>query len=240
MANSWFDFKQFRINQEKTAMKVGTDGVLLGTWVDVNNVQTALDIGTGTGLIALMLAQRNSKLKIDAIDIDENAYEQAKENFKSSQWEERFSVKHQSLKQYEAETSCKYDLIVCNPPYFANGVKSGDEKRRIARHADELTLDDLFEYSSRLINDAGRMGIVFPFVDYERVLTVAKNSGLYPHEVVRVKPVAGKDFVRMLISFSKRHDSSLKESELTIETDRRHFYTDEFKSLVKGFYLQLK
>ena len=221
-------------------MKVGTDGVLLGAWVDVANVKKALDIGTGTGLIALMMAQRNVQLKIDAIDIDESACEQAEENFESSLWSERLTVKHQSLKQYAEETSCKYDVIVCNPPYFTNGVKAGDEKRRVARHADELTLDELFEYSHRLLSDNGRLGIVFPFADYNRVLNTAENRGLYPDEVVRVKPVAAKDFVRVLISFSKSDNNDIKESELTIETDRRHFYTEEFKRLVEDFYLNVK
>ena len=131
-------------------------------------------------------------------------------------------------------------MIVCNPPYFTNGVKAGDEKRRVARHADELTLDELFEYSHRLLNDNGRLGIVFPFADYNRVLNTAENRGLYPEEVVRVRPVAGKDFVRVLIRFSKSGCSNFKESELTIETDRRHFYTEEFKRLVEDFYLNVK
>jgi tRNA1Val (adenine37-N6)-methyltransferase len=131
-------------------------------------------------------------------------------------------------------------VIVCNPPYFTNGVKAGDEKRRVARHADELTLDELFEYSHMLLSDNGRLGIVFPFADYNRVLNTAENRGLYPEEVVRVRPVAGKDFVRVLIRFSKSDNNDIKESELTIETDCRHFYTEEFKKLVEDFYLNVK
>ena len=240
MSNSWFAFKQFKINQDKTAMKVGTDGVLLGAWVDVVNVETALDIGTGTGLIALMMAQRNSRLKVDAIDIEESACEQAEENFDSSPWSERLTVKHQSLKQYADETGCKYDVIVCNPPYFTNGVKAGDEKRRIARHADELTLDELFEQSNRLLNDSGRLNLVYPHAGYESLVFTAGKYGLFPEVVVHVRPIAGKDFVRVLISLSKSDAGNFKESELTIETDRRHFYTVEFKRLVEDFYLNVK
>ncbi len=240
MSNSWFAFKQFKINQDKTAMKVGTDGVLLGAWIDVTNAQTALDIGTGTGLIALMMVQRNSRLGVDAIDIDESACEQAEENFDSSLWRERLTVKHQSLKQYAAETGCKYDVIVCNPPYFTNGVKAGDEKRRIARHTDELTVDELFEQSSILLNDSGRLNLVYPHAGFESLVLTAGKHGLHPEVVVHVRPIAGKDFVRVLICFSKSDSSNIKESELTIETDRRHYYTEEFKRLVADFYLNVK
>lgn len=240
MANSWFEFKQFRINQDKTAMKVGTDGVLLGSWIDVENAVNALDIGTGTGLLALMIAQRSREVRIDAIDIDKGAYEQARENTEASPWSDRLDVFHNSLKEFSGKSEEKYDLIVCNPPYFTNGVKSDDEKRSIARHADELTLDELFKYSSQLLSDIGNLGIIFPYTDFDRTVLAAKNRGLYPKDVLYVKPIIDKDFVRVLISFSRIDIGSFNEDELTIETDRRHFYTDEFKNLVRDFYLQLK
>ncbi len=221
-------------------MKVGTDGVLLGAWVDVENAVNALDIGTGTGLIALMMAQRNSKVRIDTIDIDKSACVQAKENIEASPWPARIDIFHSSLANFAATARSKYDLIVCNPPYFTNSKKSNDEKRRIARHADELTLDDLFKYSSQLLSDNGKLGIVFPYTDYERVLFAAKNQGLYPEDVVCVKPTAGKGFVRVLIRFRKSDTGRFEESELTIETKRRHFYTEEFKNLVRDFYLNVK
>ncbi len=221
-------------------MKVGTDGVLLGAWADVAYMESALDIGTGTGLIALMMAQRNNRLRVDAIDIDKSACTQAKENFDSSPWGERIILKNRSLKQYAKEAGCKYDMIVCNPPYFTNGVKSGNEKRRIARHAEGLSVDELFEQGVSLLNDTGRLSIVFPYSGLSDLVSTAYMHGLYPEVIVRVRPIAQKDFVRVLIRFSRINSGTAEESELTIETDRRHFYTKEFKSLVKDFYLNVK
>ena len=240
MANSWFAFKQFKINQDRAAMKVGTDGVLLGAWVDVEDAVDVLDIGAGTGLIALMMAQRNSMLNIDAIDIDSNACEQAKENIEASPWSGRVIVHNISLEHFVKSSSLRYDLIVCNPPYFTNSKRSIDESRRIARHTDELTLDDLFRFSSPLITDRGKLGIVYPYADFDRAVSEAKDWGLFPEKVTFVRPTADKEYVRVLIIFSKDDKVGFSENELVIETDQRHFYTEEFKSLVRDFYLQLK
>jgi tRNA1Val (adenine37-N6)-methyltransferase len=237
VSNSWFRFKQFKINQDRTAMKVGTDGVLLGAWTDVANAKRVLDIGTGTGLIALMIAQRNSEAVVDAIDIDEHACGQAEENAAASPWWERVKVTHSSLEQFAENTDDKYDLIVCNPPYFINSKRSDDEKRRLARHADELTLEHLFRASAVLLADTGRMGIVFPFVDKDKVIKAAARNGLHPEKILNVKHNEEKQPVRVLISFSKERNVFAGEKDIAIETGVRHNYTKEFSDLVRDFYL---
>jgi len=218
-------------------MKVGTDGVLLGAWIDVAGARTVMDIGTGTGLIALMIAQRNANALIDAIDIDEHACEQAEENAAASPWAERVKVFHTPLDRFVESRDEKYDLIVCNPPYFANSKRSEDEKRRLARHADELTLEHLFSASVSLLKGSGRMGIVFPFVDKKKVIDTAGRNGLYPEKILNVKHNAGKEPVRVLISFSKESNAFAGEEEMAIETGIRHQYTKEFAALVRDFYL---
>ncbi len=237
MSNNWFAFKQFKIFQDKTAMKVGTDGVLLGSWIDVSGRKQALDIGTGTGLIALMLAQRNSDVMIDAIDIDEHACRQARENVKASPWPGRINVFHSSLDKFVSNNRNKYDLIVCNPPYFIDSKKPEDQKRRIARHADELTLDSLFGSGAKLLRQNGRFGIIFPYAGKERVFQSAGKNGLYPDRVLNVRHNAESDNVRVLISFSKKFTKDVQESGIEIETGTRHRYTEDFSVLVRDFYL---
>ena len=129
MANSWFQFKQFKVEQGKTAMKVGTDGVLLGAWASVGDAKNILDVGTGTGLIALMLAQRNQNAEISAIDIDRNAVEQAAENAEQSPWSGRISIFESDYNHFRVGVSCLFDLIVSNPPYFEQSLKSPTKSR---------------------------------------------------------------------------------------------------------------
>ncbi len=218
-------------------MKVGTDGVLLGAWVDVAGVKKVLDVGTGTGLIALMIAQRNSEAVIDAIDIDEHACGQAEENVKASPWPGRIKVVHSSLDEFAVNNEESYDLIVCNPPYFIDSKRSVDNKRRIARHADELTLDSLFRSGSKLLQQHGKMAIIFPYVDKDTVVQTAGKRDLYPDKILNVRHNAESDLVRVLISFSKEAKKDIQESEMEIETGTRHKYTEEFSALVRDFYL---
>ena len=232
-----FAFKQFKIYQDKTAMKVGTDGVLLGAWVDAAGVKKVLDVGTGTGLIALMTAQRNKEALIDAIDIDGDACEQAKENVKNSPWPERVKVFHSSLEEFARNKNERYDLIVCNPPYFINSKKSKGKQRRLARHADELTPDDLFRFGFDLLSDKGKLGMIFPFENKEMLISAARNRRLFPVRILNVRHNSEKDFVRVLISFSKIGKGTVTEKDIAVETGRRHEYTKEFSELVREFYL---
>ena len=218
-------------------MKVGTDGVLLGAWADVENAKRVLDIGTGTGLIALMIAQRNSEAVIDAIDIDAGACEQAKENAAASPWPGRVKVFHSSLEHFAESMQEKYDLIVCNPPYFINSKKSEDAGRRVARHADELTPAGLFNHGASLLKDEGHLCVVFPFDGKEMLTETAPGYALYPDKILNVRHNSEKPPVRVLISFSKDKGRKLQEDYLTIETGERHRYTKEFSDLVRDFYL---
>jgi len=235
VSNSWFQFKQFRIDQDKTAMKVGTDGVLLGASVDVSNAVSALDIGTGTGLVALMMVQRNNNLHADAIDIDANACEQARGNFSASPWPGRLKVFHSSLQEFFLHEKT-YDLIVCNPPFFINSKRPSHAGRRIARHSDMLPLSDLFQYSSRMLTHNGKMTVVFPYSDKNMLLTEAAGYGLYPSHILYVRHNRESEFVRIVVTFVTEV-SGITERELDIETGKRHEYTEEFKKMVRDFYL---
>jgi tRNA1Val (adenine37-N6)-methyltransferase len=218
-------------------MKVGTDGVLLGAWSDAENAKRVLDIGTGTGLVALMIAQRNSEAVVDAIDIDADACEQAKGNAAASPWPDRVKVSHSSLEHFAESTKEKYDLVVCNPPYFIDSKKSEDARRRIARHADVLTPAALFNHGVSLLKDEGRMCVVFPFDGKGMLKKTALEYGLYPEKILNVRHDAEKPPVRVLMSFSKDKKRELQEDYLTIETGVRHSYTKEFSDLVRDFYL---
>lgn len=232
-----FCFKQFTIHQEKTAMKVGTDGVLLGAWVPLNHEQSILDIGTGTGLIALMLAQRSDALQIDALEIDDDAYEQAVDNFENSDWANRLFCYHASLKDFADEIEEKYDLIVSNPPFYTDTYKSADDKRSLARFEASLPFDDLMKYSAQLLSENGCLALIIPFKEEDKVLKIALKNQLFPQKITRVKGVINTEIKRSLLLFS-----SVKKipeiDELVIEM-ARHQYTDAFKVLVKDFYLKL-
>jgi len=236
--NTYFQFKQFRIEQQRAAMKVGTDGVLLGSWCRADGFHRALDIGSGTGLISLMLAQRNSSLLVDAIDIDGGAYLDTCHNFKTSPWSQRLFCVQNDLKIFSTETSRKYDLIVCNPPFFTQAVKSAEPVRKLARHTDALPFEELIGHASRLLADDGVFNVILPVGEENRFCHLASWERLFPERITRVKPNPDLPPVRVLIAFS-REASLDEEGLLTIETSRRHEYTDEFKAMVNNFYLNL-
>jgi tRNA1Val (adenine37-N6)-methyltransferase len=235
--NSHFQFKQFTIQQENAAMKVGTDGVLLGAWADTNNIHSVLDIGTGTGLIALMMAQR-SEATITAIEIEENAFKDTSLNIQDSPWSERIKVVHLSFQEYLKNNNHLFDCVVCNPPYFINSIKSKTESRTIARHNDQLPFEALLEGVSRILNKEGRFNVVLPAGAESDFRFLAANFRLFPSRITRVKPKTSKPASRILMEF--RFEATLNiEEELTIETETHHEYMPEFIVLVKDFYLKL-
>lgn len=237
MPNPYFQFKQFMIYQDKCAMKVGTDGVLLGAWVDVSNVNSVLDIGTGTGLISLMINQRlNSNVSIDAIDIDDNAILQAKDNIYREGLSNIRCV-HNSLQSYVKVCDKKYSLIVSNPPYFSLSLHSPDKRRTLARHTDTLQIDSLLEMSADLLTDNGRIALIYPFSEKESVVNTANRVGLYVSRITDVCPTPLSKPKRVLLEFSKIQQE-VKFSQLIIETER-HVYSPEFTEIVKDFYLKL-
>jgi tRNA1Val (adenine37-N6)-methyltransferase len=235
-----FSFKQFTIQQDRCAMKVGTDGVLLGAWTSLeNNPQTILDIGAGTGLIALMLAQRSNAEQIDAIEIDEDAYEQCVENFENSPWADRLFCFHASLDEFAEEPEDeKYDLIVSNPPYFVpNENELIPENRKKARFNDSLPFEDLVGYASQLLSEAGELVVVIPFAEEEKVIVLANANKLFPYRITRVRGTATAPIKRSLLQFSFTKQN-LEVNELILEISR-HEYTQDFKELVQEFYLKL-
>jgi len=236
MPNPYFQFKQFTIHQEKCAMKVGTDGVLLGAWTDCSSAQRILDIGTGTGLIALMLAQR-TVAPIDGLEIDEAAILQAKENVQNSPWADRINIVHNSFQDfYEEQTTC-YDLIVSNPPYFENSLKSPSKGRTTARHTDSLSALEIIVGSKSLLTDNGQLCVILPINEGLDFLKKAEESGLYCQRKTAVIPRMGTAVKRLLLCFGLE-SSACQESELLIETDNRHSYSDQYKALTKDYYLR--
>lgn len=237
MPNPYFKFKKFTVFHDKCAMKVGTDGVLLGAWVDTSNAQSMLDVGTGTGLIALMLAQRSEdKLIIDAIDIDKNAIIQTKENIENSPFD-KIHCFHCSLQQYASICNKKYDLIVSNPPYFSNSLLSPNQQRTTARHTESLAIEEFFMIIPKLLSQTGRVAIVFPYTEKEKLIRLAEAEKLYLIRTTIVYPTPKSAPKRILMEFSNTEKDPF-EDKLIIETER-HQYSPEFTALLKDFYLKL-
>ncbi len=233
-----FKFKQFTIYQDKCAMKVGTDGVLLGAWAPIShNPQTILDIGSGTGLIALMLAQRSNAEQIDALEIDEDAYEQSVENFENSPWADRLFCFHAGLDEFADDPDTPYDLIISNPPFYSQDFFPDDEKRKIARFADALPFEGLVSDAASLLSDEGIFAVIIPYTEEAKFIEIAKQNSLYPSRITRVRGTAESAVKRSLISFG-RFAADIITDELTLEISR-HQYTDGFKDMVKDFYLKL-
>lgn len=235
--NSYFQFKQFRIIQELSAMKVGMDGVLLGSWAIASGAECILDIGTGTGLIALMLAQKNASAQIDAIEIDRDACEEAAFNVQQSEWSSRIKLFCLSFQEFAAETGNKYDLIVSNPPFFSNGVKAPAETRAQARHADALPLDVLISGAAKLLQQNRRIALVLPIDQLQEVENLAELNGLFLSRLCRVKPNPLKPDFRILIELCNC-PTILQEERLMIEFEKHHDYTPEYRELTKDFYLK--
>jgi tRNA1Val (adenine37-N6)-methyltransferase len=230
-----FRFKQFTVYQDLAAMKVGTDGVLLGAWANVNKAQNILDIGTGSGLIALMLAQRNKSALIDAIEINKDACQQAKYNFEISPWKQRLTAVHTSLQKYK--TNKRYDIIVSNPPFFDENVPAKNQARQTARHSDSLNLTELLNNSLRLLSVQGQIFLILPKNKETELLDIAQQKELYPQQIVDVKGTKTSPVKRILVALSKQ-ELTCKHSELIIEISRHH-YTAEYIRLTKEYYLKM-
>ena len=228
-----FQFKQFSIYQDKCAMKVGTDGVLLGAWAKPIEGDL-LDVGCGTGLIALMMAQRVGDAKIDAIDIDEHSYQQTLGNVANSKWKDKIDVFHTDLQSFNPNT--KYNHIFSNPPYFIQSYKALDKARNTARHTDSLSFEDLIVNVVRLLDKDGIFSLILPVVEAQKLTTIALGNGLFLNRKCDVKPNKMKPVKRILMEFSFNSVEVVSE-ELTIETDKRHQYTKEYISLTQDFYL---
>lgn len=237
MANPYFRFKQFTIYHDKCAMKVGTDAVLLGAWTQINGCKNILDVGTGTGIIALMLAQR-SMAQIDAIDMDENACLQAKENVAASPFAGHIRVIPADFTHFAQSNQKKYDLIVSNPPYFVDSLKCPDNKRNLARHTDSLPLNILVKECIKQLSVAGRISLVLPYERLDELNVIAQINGLIISRLTKVIPCPGAVPKRLLAELSLTSDTSPATDQLVIE-EARHQYTSDFIALTKDFYLKM-
>jgi len=235
--NNYFQFKQFRIVQERSAMKVGMDGVLLGAWTDASKAARILDIGTGTGLIALMLAQKNRSSQIDAIEVDPEAFNEAVLNIQQSHWGERIHLELCSFQEFAEVSLQKYNLIVSNPPFFTNGIKAPVENRAQARHSDSLPLDVLISGAANLLSEKGRISLVLPIESLPEITPLADSNKLFISRLCRVKPNPQKPDFRILIELTNR-ECTIQEENLMIEFEKHHDYTPEYKALTKDFYLK--
>ena len=233
-----FKFKKFQVNQDKCAMKIGTDGMLLGAWTSLKNDPfSVLDIGAGTGILSLMLAQRSKAELIEAIEIDDNAYEQCAENFDNSVWNDRLTCYHASLLEFVEEIEDNYDLIVCNPPFYTEDYKTENDARDLARFNDAMPFDHLIYAVANLLSENGLFTIIIPLKEESSFIDLALKNGLFPNKILRVRGNLNSDIKRSLIEFSFKN-KTLKTSELTIETSR-HKYTDDYIKLTKDFYLKM-
>ncbi len=236
MPNTSFAFKQFIVKQDKCAMKVGTDAVLLGAWVLPNGSKHILDIGAGTGVIALMLAQK-TEAHIDAIDIDEEAVSQAKQNVLDSKFANQITVTQTSLQQYSKDSTQKYNLIVTNPPYFEQSLKSTDEQRSHARHADVLPFEELLDGVLKLLDEKGKFCLILPTLEAEKFRALAEKRGLHLSKLLRVKSRIDKDTdKRHLMQFEVK-PTEFSEKTIAIELEERHQYTEDYKDLTKDYYI---
>lgn len=230
-----FQFKQFSINDSQCAMKIGTDGCLLGAWADVDGSASILDIGTGSGVIALMLAQRSEAL-ITAVEIDKDTYRQAAENFANSPWRKRLTVVHSSIQEYVKAYEQKYELIVCCPPYFINSLKTNDKKRRLARHTDSLSFEELLSGSLRLLSPGGKFSTILPSDIVKHFCELALIEGYYITKVTNVESKAGAKPNRKLLQLERTRKSCIN-STIAILNKEGKSYTPEYKELTKEFYI---
>lgn len=233
-----FQFKQFSVAQDRCAMKVGTDAVLLGAWSALDHMpNTILDIGSGTGILALIMAQRSTAELIDALEIDADAYEQCVYNFETSDWGDRLFCYHASLDEFVGEIEDTYDLIISNPPFYTDHFKSRNEARNKARFEDALPFEELLTSASKLLSVTGQLNVIIPFSEEINFISLAKNVDLYPIRILRVRGQEESPVKRSLISFTFQ-ENKIEVSELTIEITRHH-YTHDYINLTKDFYLKL-
>ncbi|MCG2417972.1 methyltransferase [Aequorivita sp. F47161] len=233
-----FQFKQFTVEQDRCAMKIGTDGVLLGAWVSLkNNPFSILDIGAGTGIIALQLAQRSNAEMVDALEIDDKAYEQCVDNFENSPWGDRLFCYHASLEEFVEEIEDNYDLIISNPPFYSEDYKTTDESRDIARFSDALPFHELIESVSILLSEEGGFAVIIPRKEEENFIKMASAVNLFPNRICRVRGNETSEEKRSMLEFSFEKTSP-KIENLIIETSR-HKYTEEYKNLLREFYLKM-
>jgi len=235
--NNYFQFKKFRILQEKSAMKVNTDGVLLGAWANLEGAETVLDIGTGTGLISLMIAQRTVAF-ITGVEIEKNAAEEAVRNVLNSEWSTRIIIQHISFQDFASSTQQKFDLIISNPPFFSNSVKNTNPHLSIARHNHMLPFTDIIEGTKKLLNKNGKLSLILPFDAAQEFIQNARQENLYLTRLTEIKPFPSKRPNRCLMEFGKSQVAVIITT-MSVFDESGKDYSEEFKNMARDFYLKL-
>ena len=215
-------------------MKIGTDGILIGAWVNVSNKFRALDIGSGTGIISIMLCQRNLNLVLDSVELSPSAIIDAKINIESCNWSNRIKLFHQDLKDFHPHSN--YDLIVSNPPYFKESLEPSNSERSKARHQNDLKLEDILKFSKQNLSKDGSLNIILPFEQKKEAKEFAKKYGLISIRECTVYPKPNKAPHRILIAFSKTKNKQVMKEYLVIEENGRHNYSEDYKKLTREFY----
>lgn len=232
-----FHLRHFSLLHQQSTMKVGTDAIILGAWVNTDGLKKILDVGTGCGILALMLAQRTGA-HIHAVEIDQLSANEAETNFKTSQWHDRLKVFHTNFIDFPALAPHKYDLIISNPPFFTSTFKTQKARRNLARHTDTLCFDDLIETAGMLLNTHGRLAVVLPLPESEAFVKLAAKHTLHPLRMLKIIPVRGRDANRINLEFgfdapdACQHDTFIiREPDLSFTAAYRHF--------LKAYYLGL-
>ncbi len=234
-----FRFKKFEVEDGNCAMKVGTDGVLLGALADISRFpNTILDIGTGCGIVALMLAQRTDSQQIDGVEIDELAFEQAVSNFENSPWSDRLFCYHAGFSELVADPDVAYDLIVCNPPFFSENYFSDDERRNLARFSEALPLSELVNGAAVLMSQEGIFVVIIPFLEEAVLIDLAAREQLFPYKICRIKGNEQVAIKRSVLHFCRNFEGQIEYDALVIEISRHH-YTSKYVDLTKDFYVNM-
>ena len=230
-----FFFKKFALFHHHSTMKIGTDAIMLARWVEVSNTDEVLDIGTGCGLIPLMLAQKGIK-SADAVEIDKDSYDEAAQNFGNSAWKSQLFAIHEDIKEYVAHCDKKYDLIVSNPPFFFGDNIPEKAKKGLARHTNTLSYSDLLSSVKKLIKSDGRFALVLPAIESKVFLKEAENQGFYLKKEMKIVPIEGKEPNRINMQLVVNQVDSV-ESETFVMRTPDHVFTKEYKEFLKDFYL---
>jgi len=231
-----FELKKFTIRHEKSAMKIGVDSIILGAWTRIPSQGRILDVGTGCGILALMMAQRTN-LEIDAVECDKLSYEEALENFYNSLWKDRLFIYNCFFQEYALNCNKNYSLIICNPPYFKAGTTPSNPTRKNARHDKLLTLQELIFYSKRLLDKEGFLSIIIPFERYNDLKKFVDENKMFINRILYVKPTPVKSIRRVCLEISISKNNIFEEKNLIIEMKKRKEYSEDYINLTKDFYI---
>ena len=229
-----FRFRQFTVEDSQSTLRIGTDAMLLGSWSNPENAKRILDIGTGCGVLAMMMAQKSDAV-IEAIDLDEPSVNEAHNNFLNSPWPSRLTAIHESLRSFSCRAAGIYDFIISNPPYHVNSLKSPSPRVNQTRHSDDLPLSELAVSANRLLSDDGALALILPPAPAEMFQVMCRENGLYPSRRVMVFPKPGVSVKRVLVQFTRSCSMKPESSELTI-LDEKGKYTPDYLALTGCFH----